>query len=198
MAAPYRNAIWARRFGRPSGAVQVLWTSTQGSHPLSRTPPWAIFGSPSGRILLGSANIQSAFANIRVSFAHICVSFAHMLVSFTQLLVSFAQIRVSMDSSMKLGLITAMAAFRFCFWMRRGLRGIRSRWLLSAKRPNRRSISALRPIRSSPFIGSRLAAIETDRYLHEEGVEKAVMAGQVKHKQIFSSIRPDWPSPNCS
>jgi hypothetical protein len=25
-----------------------------------------------------------------------------------------------------------------------------------------------------------------------EGVEKAVMAGQVKHKQIFSSIRPDW------
>ena len=27
---------------------------------------------------------------------------------------------------------------------------------------------------------------------HEEGVEKAVMAGQVKHKQIFSSIRPDW------
>jgi DUF1009 family protein len=27
---------------------------------------------------------------------------------------------------------------------------------------------------------------------HKEGVEKAVMAGQVKHKQIFSSIRPDW------
>ena len=25
-----------------------------------------------------------------------------------------------------------------------------------------------------------------------EGVSKAVMAGQVKHKQIFSSIRPDW------
>jgi hypothetical protein len=24
------------------------------------------------------------------------------------------------------------------------------------------------------------------------GVQKAVMAGQVKHKQIFSSIRPDW------
>src|ERR1700756_1322600 len=24
------------------------------------------------------------------------------------------------------------------------------------------------------------------------GVERAVMAGQVKHKQIFSSIRPDW------
>lgn len=27
---------------------------------------------------------------------------------------------------------------------------------------------------------------------HNEGVTKAVMAGQVKHKQIFSSIRPDW------
>jgi UDP-2,3-diacylglucosamine hydrolase len=26
----------------------------------------------------------------------------------------------------------------------------------------------------------------------EEGVTRAVMAGQVKHKQIFSSIRPDW------
>ena len=25
-----------------------------------------------------------------------------------------------------------------------------------------------------------------------EGVQRAVMAGQVKHKQIFSSIRPDW------
>jgi DUF1009 family protein len=25
-----------------------------------------------------------------------------------------------------------------------------------------------------------------------DGVQKAVMAGQVKHKQIFSSIRPDW------
>lgn len=27
---------------------------------------------------------------------------------------------------------------------------------------------------------------------HKEGVTKAVMAGQVRHKQIFSSIRPDW------
>jgi len=28
--------------------------------------------------------------------------------------------------------------------------------------------------------------------LHEEGVKHAVMAGQVKHNKIFSSIRPDW------
>ncbi len=27
---------------------------------------------------------------------------------------------------------------------------------------------------------------------HKEDVKMAVMAGQVKHKQIFSSIRPDW------
>src|SRR6201993_941911 len=27
---------------------------------------------------------------------------------------------------------------------------------------------------------------------HRESVSKAVMAGQVKHKQIFSHIRPDW------
>jgi hypothetical protein len=27
---------------------------------------------------------------------------------------------------------------------------------------------------------------------HKEGVSAAVMAGQVKHKQIFSAIRPDW------
>jgi DUF1009 family protein len=28
--------------------------------------------------------------------------------------------------------------------------------------------------------------------LHQEGVKHAVMAGQVKHNKIFSSIRPDW------
>src|SRR5205085_9906037 len=26
----------------------------------------------------------------------------------------------------------------------------------------------------------------------KEGIRRAIMAGQVKHKQIFSSIRPDW------
>jgi DUF1009 family protein len=38
-------------------------------------------------------------------------------------------------------------------------------------------------------LGELSLLIET---FHKEGVEKAVMAGQVKHKQIFSSIRPDW------
>jgi hypothetical protein len=38
-------------------------------------------------------------------------------------------------------------------------------------------------------LGELSRLIET---FHKEGVERAVMAGQVKHKQIFSSIRPDW------
>ena len=28
--------------------------------------------------------------------------------------------------------------------------------------------------------------------MHKEGVKHAVMAGQVKHNKIFSSVRPDW------
>ena len=38
-------------------------------------------------------------------------------------------------------------------------------------------------------LGELSKLIET---FHNEGVNRAVMAGQVKHKQIFSSIRPDW------
>ena len=38
-------------------------------------------------------------------------------------------------------------------------------------------------------LGELSRLIETFK---REGVSRAVMAGQVKHKQIFSSIRPDW------
>jgi DUF1009 family protein len=38
-------------------------------------------------------------------------------------------------------------------------------------------------------LGELSKLIET---FHRTGVTRAVMAGQVKHKQIFSSIRPDW------
>jgi UDP-2,3-diacylglucosamine hydrolase len=38
-------------------------------------------------------------------------------------------------------------------------------------------------------LGELSRLIET---FQREGVARAVMAGQVKHKQIFSSIRPDW------
>jgi DUF1009 family protein len=38
-------------------------------------------------------------------------------------------------------------------------------------------------------LGELSKLIET---FQREGVQRAVMAGQVQHKQIFSSIRPDW------
>jgi DUF1009 family protein len=38
-------------------------------------------------------------------------------------------------------------------------------------------------------LGELSKLIETFK---KEGVTRAIMAGQVKHKQIFSSIRPDW------
>jgi UDP-2,3-diacylglucosamine hydrolase len=38
-------------------------------------------------------------------------------------------------------------------------------------------------------LGELSKLIET---FQKEGITRAVMAGQVKHKQIFSSIRPDW------
>lgn len=38
-------------------------------------------------------------------------------------------------------------------------------------------------------LGQLSKLIET---FQREGVDRAVMAGQVRHKQIFSSIRPDW------
>ncbi len=38
-------------------------------------------------------------------------------------------------------------------------------------------------------LGELSKLIET---FQREGVHRAIMAGQVKHKQIFSSIKPDW------
>src|SRR5450631_3125243 len=38
-------------------------------------------------------------------------------------------------------------------------------------------------------LGELSKLIET---FQREGVKRAIMAGQVRHKQIFSSIRPDW------
>jgi UDP-2,3-diacylglucosamine hydrolase len=38
-------------------------------------------------------------------------------------------------------------------------------------------------------LGELSKLIETFK---REGVQRAIMAGQIKHKQIFSSIRPDW------
>ena len=38
-------------------------------------------------------------------------------------------------------------------------------------------------------LGELSKLIETFK---QEGVTRAMMAGQVKHKQIFSAIKPDW------
>src|SRR5262249_27011547 len=38
-------------------------------------------------------------------------------------------------------------------------------------------------------LGELSRLIETFK---KEGIHRAIMAGQVKHKQIFSSIKPDW------
>ena len=94
---------------------------------------------------------------------------------------------------MKLGLIAGNGRFPFL--------------LLDAARAEGHSV-AVAAIReeTDPEIDQRVAAdpLITVHWLslgelsklidtfHKEGVEKAVMAGQVKHKQIFSSIRPDW------
>src|SRR5271156_512621 len=54
---------------------------------------------------------------------------------------------------------------------------------------------------ASPELAQRAARLHwvslgelsrTIELLHQEGVEHAVMAGQVKHNKIFSAIRPDW------
>jgi DUF1009 family protein len=54
---------------------------------------------------------------------------------------------------------------------------------------------------ADPELGARAKSLhwvslgelsKTIDLLHKEGVKQAVMAGQVKHTKIFSSIRPDW------
>jgi DUF1009 family protein len=95
--------------------------------------------------------------------------------------------------SMKLGLIAGNGRFPFL--------------LLDAARAQgfAVTVAAIRE-ETDPEINHRAAADEciTVHWLslgelsrlievfHQEGVTAAVMAGQVKHKQIFSSIRPDW------
>jgi DUF1009 family protein len=80
--------------------------------------------------------------------------------------------------------------------------------ILDAARAHRfRVVVAAIKEETDPDINIRVAADPTNISVHwlslgelskliemfqREGVTQAVMAGQVKHKQIFSSIRPDW------
>jgi UDP-2,3-diacylglucosamine hydrolase len=52
--------------------------------------------------------------------------------------------------------------------------------------------SSLPRSKKKPSARSNRTALPQSTGFHGEGVRRAIMAGQVKHKQIFSSIRPDW------
>lgn len=94
-----------------------------------------------------------------------------------------------MSSSPKLGLIAGNGKFPFLV-------------LDAAKAQGFDVIVAAIKEETFPEIESRGAAAvhwlslgELSRLIEtfkKEGVSRAIMAGQVKHKQIFSSIRPDW------
>ena len=43
-----------------------------------------------------------------------------------------------------------------------------------------------------PCTGSPWGTLQANRTFQVKASHRAIMAGQVKHKQIFSSIRPDW------
>ena len=86
-----------------------------------------------------------------------------------------------------------MGGFRFCCWRRRGAHG-----LTVVVAAIREETDAEMDARAAADDGVRVhwmslgelsKLVET---FHTEGVTRAVMAGQVRHKQIFSSIRPDW------
>ena len=86
-----------------------------------------------------------------------------------------------------------MAAFPFCCSMRRGRRGFEV-VVAAIKEETDPEIDRRAEADSGVTVhwlslGELSRLIETFR---DAGVAKAVMAGQVKHKQIFSSIRPDW------
>lgn len=94
-----------------------------------------------------------------------------------------------MPSAPKLGLIAGNGKFPFLV-------------LAAARAQGYEVVVAAIKEEASPEISSQGAAAvhwlslgELSRLIEmfkQEGVSRAIMAGQVKHKQIFSSIRPDW------
>ena len=94
---------------------------------------------------------------------------------------------------MKLGLIAGNGRFPFLL-----LEAARAQGLAVAVAAIREETDAEMDARAANDAGVTvdwLSLGELSRlieYFHKEGVQQAVMAGQVKHKQIFSSIRPDW------
>jgi DUF1009 family protein len=86
------------------------------------------------------------------------------------------------------GLIAGNGDFPFLV-----LEGARNRGIEMAVIAIREEASPQLEHRSSRFHWVSLGELgRTIELLHQEGVKHAVMAGQVKHNKIFSSIRPDW------
>jgi DUF1009 family protein len=98
-------------------------------------------------------------------------------------------LRQVLETKQKLGLIAGNGKFPFLI-------------LQAAKAQGFDVVVAAIKEETSPEIESRGAASvhwlslgELSRLIEtfqREGVQRAIMAGQVKHKQIFSSIKPDW------
>ena len=94
---------------------------------------------------------------------------------------------------MKLGLIAGNGRFPFLLLDAARAQGLSV--VVAALREETDAEMDRRAAEDSGITGHWLSLGELSRLIetfHKEGVEKAVMAGQVKHKQIFSSIRPDW------
>src|SRR6202050_883527 len=86
------------------------------------------------------------------------------------------------------GLIAGNGDFPFLV-----LEGARSRGIEMAVIAIREEASPRLEQRAARFHWVSLGELSrTIDLLHQEGVKRAVMAGQVKHNKIFSSIRPDW------
>src|SRR6202050_5281504 len=86
------------------------------------------------------------------------------------------------------GLIAGNGDFPFLV-----LEGARSRGIEMAVIAIREEASPRLEQRAARFHWVSLGELSrTIDLLHQEGVKRAVMAGQVQHNKIFSSIRPDW------
>ena len=97
------------------------------------------------------------------------------------------------SGSSPLGLIAGNG--RFPFLVLDAARAKGERVVVAAIREETEPEIAERAARDSGVLVHWLSLGELSKLIEtfqREGVSRAIMAGQVKHKQIFSSIRPDW------
>ena len=96
--------------------------------------------------------------------------------------------RTDISSTAGWGLIAGNGKFPFLV-----LEGARSRGIemavIAIREEASPDLERVAPLLHWVSLGELSRTIEL---LHKEGVKQAVMAGQVKHSRIFSSIRPDW------